>query len=56
VLAWLHTITRNTALDHLRATQRRPNEVLHADYLQLDQPRPGLTPHQHAERQANITT
>ncbi|MEE1764444.1 RNA polymerase sigma factor [Streptomyces sp. SP18BB07] len=50
LMAWLMTITRNTAIDHLRAVQRRPTEVLHADHTQLDRPRPGLTPHQHAER------
>ncbi|MGW2550009.1 RNA polymerase sigma factor [Streptomyces sp. NPDC001635] len=50
LMAWLSTITRNTVVDHLRAVQRRPTEVLHADHLQLDRPRPGLTPHQHAER------
>lgn len=52
LLGWLHTIARNTAVDHLRAVQRRPAEVLHADYLELDQAQPGLSPHQHAERQA----
>jgi RNA polymerase sigma-70 factor (ECF subfamily) len=48
--AWLMTITRNTVVDHLRTVQRRPTEVLHADHLELDHPRPGLTPHQYAER------
>lgn len=52
LMGWLSTITKNTVIDHLRTMQRRPNEVLHADHLQLDQPRPGLTPHQHAERRA----
>ncbi|MEU1592747.1 sigma-70 family RNA polymerase sigma factor [Streptomyces sp. NPDC005708] len=52
LMGWLMTITRNTVVDHLRAAQRRPSEVLHADHLQLDRPRPGLTPHQHAERKA----
>lgn len=51
-MAWLSTITRNTALDHLRSAQRRPSEVLLADHLELDQPRPGTTPHQYAERRA----
>ncbi|MFJ2745285.1 RNA polymerase sigma factor [Streptomyces sp. NPDC087440] len=51
-MAWLNTITKNTVIDHLRTVQRRPAEVLHADHLALDQPRPGLTPHQHAERKA----
>jgi RNA polymerase sigma-70 factor (ECF subfamily) len=50
LIAWLMTITRNTVVDHLRTVQRRPNEVLQADHLALDRPRPGLTPHQHTER------
>ncbi|MFG2986150.1 RNA polymerase sigma factor [Streptomyces sp. NPDC048258] len=50
LVGWLSTITRNTVFDYLRTAQRRPDEVLHADYLELDQPRPGLTPHQYAER------
>ncbi|CAM5234824.1 RNA polymerase sigma-70 factor OS=Streptomyces griseomycini OX=66895 GN=FHS37_006717 PE=3 SV=1 [Streptomyces griseomycini] len=48
--AWLSTITRNTAIDYLRKEQRRPTEVLQADHLQLDRPRPGLTVEQQAER------
>lgn len=52
LMAWLNTITRNTALDYLRTVQRRPSEVLLADHLELDQPRPGITPHQYAERKA----
>ncbi|MEV7512106.1 sigma-70 family RNA polymerase sigma factor [Streptomyces sp. NPDC091201] len=51
-MGWLKTITRNTALDYLRSVQRRPSEVLLADYLELDRPRPGITPHQYAERKA----
>ncbi|MEU5978459.1 RNA polymerase sigma factor [Streptomyces sp. NPDC047315] len=50
LMAWLLTITRNTIFDHLRTVQRRPTEVLGADHLALSRPRPGLTPHQHAER------
>ncbi|MER6109265.1 RNA polymerase sigma factor [Streptomyces hirsutus] len=50
LMGWLMTITRNTAVDYLRTAQRRPSEVLHADHLQLDRPKPGLTPHQYAER------
>ncbi|MFC9280935.1 RNA polymerase sigma factor [Streptomyces collinus] len=50
LIAWLMTITRNTVVDHLRTVQRRPTEVLQADHLALDRPRPGLTPHQYAER------
>jgi RNA polymerase sigma-70 factor (ECF subfamily) len=50
LMGWLMTITRNTVVDHLRSVQRRPTEVLHADHLQLDRPKPGATPHQHAER------
>lgn len=50
LLGWLMTITRNTVVDHLRAVQRRPTEVLQSDHLALDRPRPGLTPHQYAER------
>ncbi|MFF9901201.1 RNA polymerase sigma factor [Streptomyces longispororuber] len=49
-LAWVATITRNTVRDHLRALQRRPEEVLQADHLQLDRPKPGLTVEQQAER------
>ncbi|MFG2408722.1 RNA polymerase sigma factor [Streptomyces brevispora] len=49
-MAWLSTITHNTVVDYLRTSQRRPVEVLHADQLQLDRPRPGLTSHQEAER------
>lgn len=48
-VAWLRIIAKNTALDHLRKQGRAPNEVLHADYLQLDRPRPGLTVDQQAE-------
>jgi RNA polymerase sigma-70 factor (ECF subfamily) len=51
-MAWLHTITKHAAVDYLRAQQRRPEEVLHADHLELDQPRQGLSPHQQAERNA----
>ncbi|MFK0159097.1 RNA polymerase sigma factor [Streptomyces sp. NPDC090493] len=50
LLGWLMTITRNTAVDHLRKEQRRPTEVLQADHLQLDRPRQGLSVHQQAER------
>lgn len=49
-MGWLNTITRNTVNDHFRHVQRRPQEVLEADHLQLDRPRPGLSPHQYAER------
>ncbi|MET8696829.1 RNA polymerase sigma factor [Streptomyces bauhiniae] len=51
VTAWLYTVTNNTVIDYLRAQGRRPNEVLHADLLQLDRPRADLTAHEHAERQ-----
>ncbi|RZU28198.1 RNA polymerase sigma-70 factor (ECF subfamily) [Streptomyces sp. BK022] len=51
VTAWLYTVTNNTVIDYLRAQGRRPNEVLHADLLQLDQPRADLTPHECAERE-----
>lgn len=50
LMGWLMTITRNTAVDHLRKEQRRPTEVLQPDHLQLDRPRPGLSVHQQAER------
>jgi RNA polymerase sigma-70 factor (ECF subfamily) len=50
LMGWLMTITRNTAVDHLRKEQRRPTEVLQADHLQLDRPRPGLSVHQQTER------
>ncbi|MET9776114.1 sigma-70 family RNA polymerase sigma factor [Streptomyces sp. NPDC006367] len=50
LIAWLMTITRNTVVDYLRTAQRRPTEVLQADHLALDRPRPGLSPHQYAER------
>ncbi|GAA5070343.1 RNA polymerase sigma factor [Streptomyces similanensis] len=56
LLGWLNTITRNTALDYIRTTQRRPTEVLDADHLQvaenlqLHRPHPGLSVHQQAER------
>lgn len=49
-MGWLMTITRNTALDHLRKEQRRPTEVLQPDHLQLDRPRPGLSVPQLVER------
>ncbi|MFI1532160.1 RNA polymerase sigma factor [Streptomyces griseus] len=49
-MGWLYTTTRNTINDHFRHVQRRPQEVLEANHLQLDRPRPGLTPHQYAER------
>ncbi|MFJ4988712.1 RNA polymerase sigma factor [Streptomyces sp. NPDC088732] len=52
LMAWMMTITRNTCYDHLRAQQRRPVELLQPDNLQLDQPRPGITPHQYAEQRA----
>ncbi|MFB6700285.1 RNA polymerase sigma factor [Streptomyces rubiginosohelvolus] len=48
--AWLNTITHNTLKDWFRHVERRPQEVLEADHLQLDRPRPGLTPHQYTER------
>jgi RNA polymerase sigma-70 factor (ECF subfamily) len=50
LMGWLMTITRNTAVDHLRKEQRRPTEVLQPDHLQLDRPRPGLSVHQQAEQ------
>ncbi|WP_180989694.1 RNA polymerase sigma factor [Streptomyces cahuitamycinicus] len=50
LMGWLMTITRNTVVDHLRAVQRRPTEVLHADHLALDRPRPGLSVQDQAER------
>ncbi|QFG13284.1 RNA polymerase sigma factor [Streptomyces phage Gilgamesh] len=50
LMGWLMTITRNTAVDHLRKEQRRPTEVLQADHLQLDRPRPGLSVPQQVER------
>ncbi|MFJ4880094.1 RNA polymerase sigma factor [Streptomyces sp. NPDC088745] len=50
LMGWLMTITRNTAVDHLRKEQRRPTEVLEADHLQLDRPRPGLSVAQQVER------
>ncbi|MFF4543582.1 RNA polymerase sigma factor [Streptomyces sp. NPDC001406] len=52
LLAWLRTITKNTALDHLRSVQRRPSEVLYADHLELDRPRFDQSPEEHAERRA----
>lgn len=52
LLAWLRTITTNTALDYLRATQRRPSEVLCAEQLELDRPRLDQSPEEHAERRA----
>ncbi|MCX5182684.1 RNA polymerase sigma factor [Streptomyces sp. NBC_00268] len=52
LLAWLRTITKNTALDYLRSVQRRPSEVLYADHLELDRPRFDQNPAEHAERRA----
>ncbi|MFK0279575.1 RNA polymerase sigma factor [Streptomyces sp. NPDC090499] len=52
LLAWLRTITTNTALDYLRAMQRRPSEVFYADQLELDRPRFDQSPEEHAERRA----
>ncbi|MEU6756081.1 sigma-70 family RNA polymerase sigma factor [Streptomyces sp. NPDC046685] len=52
LIGWLTTITKNTVVDHLRTTQRRPTEVLHADHLELDRPRPGQSPYRYAERRA----
>ncbi|MFI7299226.1 RNA polymerase sigma factor [Streptomyces sp. 900105755] len=52
LLAWLRTITKNTALDHLRSVQRRPSELLYADHLELDRPRFDQSPEEHAERRA----
>ncbi|MEU1311085.1 sigma-70 family RNA polymerase sigma factor [Streptomyces cinnamoneus] len=51
-LAWLRTITKNTALDYLRSVQRRPSEVLYADHLELDRPRVGQSPEEYAENRA----
>lgn len=51
-LAWLRTITKNTALDYLRSVQRRPSEVLYADHLELDRPRVGQSPEEYAEKRA----
>ncbi|MFI1012693.1 RNA polymerase sigma factor [Streptomyces sp. NPDC020965] len=51
-LAWLRTITKNTALDYLRSVQRRPSEVLYAEHLELDRPRVGEGPEEYAERRA----
>ncbi len=48
-MGWLKTITRNTALDHLRAVQRRPPESLCANHLELDRPRAGQTTEELAE-------
>ncbi|WP_328491199.1 RNA polymerase sigma factor [Streptomyces zaomyceticus] len=50
LLGWLMTITRNASIDHLRREQRRPTELLQADHLQLDRPRPGLSIPQQVER------
>lgn len=52
LLGWLRTITKNTALDHLRSVQRRPSEVLYADHLELDRPRFDQNPEEHAVRRA----
>jgi RNA polymerase sigma-70 factor (ECF subfamily) len=52
LLAWLRTITKNTALDYLRSVQRRPSEVLYPDHLELDRPRLDQSPEEHAERRA----
>jgi RNA polymerase sigma-70 factor (ECF subfamily) len=49
-MAWLATITRNTAVDYLRKEQRRPTEVLQADDLALDRPRPGASVAQQVEQ------
>ncbi|MFF1600707.1 RNA polymerase sigma factor [Streptomyces mirabilis] len=49
-MAWLATITRNTAVDYLRKEQRRPTEVLQADDLMLDRPRPGASVAQQVEQ------
>ncbi|MCD9903221.1 sigma-70 family RNA polymerase sigma factor [Streptomyces sp. MT29] len=49
-MGWVSAITRNTVTDHFRHVQRRPQEVLQPDHLKLDRPKPGLTPHQLAER------
>ncbi|WP_435059440.1 RNA polymerase sigma factor [Streptomyces sp. bgisy060] len=48
-LGWLKVITRNTALDYLRAVQRRPPESLCASHLELDQPRAGQSTEELAE-------
>jgi RNA polymerase sigma-70 factor (ECF subfamily) len=50
LLGWLRTITKNTALDHLRSVQRRPSEALYADHLELDRPRVDQSPEEYAER------
>jgi RNA polymerase sigma-70 factor (ECF subfamily) len=50
LLGWLRTITKNTALDHLRSVQRRPSEALYADHLELDRPRFDQSPEEYAER------
>ncbi|MFJ1552682.1 RNA polymerase sigma factor [Streptomyces mirabilis] len=50
LLGWLRTITKNTALDHLRSVQRRPSEALYADHLELDRPRLDQSPEEYAER------
>jgi RNA polymerase sigma-70 factor (ECF subfamily) len=49
-MAWLATITRNTAVDYLRKEQRRPTEVVQPDDLALDRPRPGLSVAQQVEQ------
>ncbi|MGW1275464.1 RNA polymerase sigma factor [Streptomyces tsukubensis] len=49
-LAWLSTITQNTAKDYLRSIQRRPVEVLQADQLDLDRPKVGQSPEEYAEK------
>lgn len=49
-MAWLATITRNTAVDYLRKEQRRPTEILQADDLALDRPRPDASVAQQAEQ------
>ncbi|MFI5990315.1 RNA polymerase sigma factor [Streptomyces sp. NPDC051362] len=49
-MAWLATITRNTAVDYLRKEQRRPTEVLQADDLALDRPRQGASVSQQVEQ------
>ncbi|MFE0058631.1 RNA polymerase sigma factor [Streptomyces sp. NPDC059003] len=48
--AWLRTVAKNRALDYLRSVQRRPSETLCGDHLELDRPRVGLGPEEHAER------
>ncbi|MGY1502875.1 RNA polymerase sigma factor [Streptomyces sp. QTS52] len=52
LMGWLRTITKNTALDYLRAVQRRPSEALYADHLELDQPRLDQDPEEVAVRRA----